>query len=101
MESYFIQTLQSQIRVLFFALLTKCNWKVKVRKCQFCQTKVIYLGDKVYKGSVSPLDRNSEKLKQMKNPINAKEIHLGFCRYYKKFIQVYGYIAHPLRQYTV
>jgi hypothetical protein len=86
-----------------FALLTKYNWKVKLSKCQFAQTKVNYLGYEVSKGNIAPLDRNLEKLKQMKKPTTAEEMvaFLGFCGYYKKFIQGFDYIIHSLRRFTV
>src|SRR5688572_2694636 len=39
----------------------------------------------------------------MKKPTNAEEMvaFLGVCGYYKKFIQGYDYILHPLRKYTI
>ena len=86
-----------------FKLLIKYNWKVKLSKCQFATTKIKYLGHEISQGRISPLDRNLEKLQNMKKPTNAEEMvaFLGVCGYYKKFIQGYDYIVHPLRKYTI
>ena len=86
-----------------FNLLSKYNWKIKLNKCQFISTKINYLGHEISNGKVSPLDRNLEKLLNMKKPSNADEMtsFLGFCGYYKKFIQGYDYLVHPLRKFTI
>ena len=86
-----------------FKLLSKYNWKIKLSKCQFVSTKINYLGHEISNGKIFPLDRNLEKLKNMKRPTNSDEMvsFLGVCGYYKKFIQGYEYLVHPLRKYTI
>ena len=86
-----------------FKLLAKYNWKTKLSKCQFVSEKINYLGHEISNGKIFPLDRNLEKLKNMKRPTNTDEMisFLGVCGYYKKFIQGYEYIVHPLRKYTI
>jgi hypothetical protein len=85
-----------------FNLLGKFNWKIKLTKCQFANKSINYLGHKVEDGKLMPLERNLHKLKEMKQPGNSDEMisFLGLCGYYKKFIQGYDYIVHPLRKYT-
>jgi len=61
------------------------------------------LGHEISNGKIFPLDKNLEKLKNMKRPTNSDEMvsFLGVCGYYKKFIQGYEYLVHPLRKYTI
>ena len=86
-----------------FKLLEKYNWKVKLSKCQFVTPTINYLGHEVSNGEVKPITRNLEKLKNMKKPQTQQEMisFLGFTGYYKKFIQGYDYLVHPLRKYTL
>jgi len=72
-----------------FKLLQGYNWKIKFSKCQFAQESINYLGHQVSKGLITPLERNLDKLQNMKLPSNVDELvsFLGLCSYYKRFIQ--------------
>ncbi len=84
-----------------FSLLDKYNWKIKLKKCKFAQTKLDYLGYCVGNGQIEPSSRNIEKLMAMKEPSTPEEMEsfLGLTGYYKKFILGYGYLIKPLRKY--
>ncbi len=83
-----------------FRRLQDFRWKVKIQKCQFAKEEVDYLGHKVTHGTISPLERNLEKLKKMKKPATPEDLRslLGFTGYYKTFIQGYDYVVKPLRK---
>ena len=78
-----------------FERLNLFNWKIKISKCQFAKEEVNYLGHTVGKGNIKPLERNLDKLKQMKRPAKPEDIValLGLTGYYKKFIQGYDYLV--------
>jgi hypothetical protein len=81
-----------------FAKLDQYNWKLKMKKCNFAQENIEYLGHVVSQGSITVLERNIEKLKKMKRPTNIKETQqfLGAINYYRRFIQGLSYITEPL-----
>lgn len=85
-----------------FKLLGDYNWRIKLSKCQFATEKINYLGHVISHGFVSPLDRNIEKIMNMKVPSNPEELisFLGTAAYYKKFICGYDYLIKPLRDLT-
>lgn len=85
-----------------FKLLGDYNWRIKLSKCQFACETINYLGHRVSQGSIQPLERNIDKIKNMKAPSNPEELisFLGTAAYYKKFICGYDYLIKPLRDLT-
>jgi hypothetical protein len=85
-----------------FTLLGDYNWRIKLSKCQFACETINYLGHRISHGSVQPLERNVDKIKNMKIPSNPEELvsFLGTAAYYKKFICGYDYVIKPLRDLT-
>lgn len=71
---------------------------MKMSKCSFAQSSLNYLGHII---SIEGVVIDSSKTIAMQNwsiPTNITELRwfLGFTSYYRKFIQHYGLIAHPL-----
>jgi predicted aspartyl protease len=85
-----------------FRLLHKYNWKIKLKKCRFAENEVDYLGYRIGNGSIKPIERNLDKLRNMKMPETAVEMEsfIGMIGYYKKFVKGYDYVINPLRKYT-
>src|SRR5262249_32538819 len=85
-----------------FSVLARDRWRAKLKKLQLARTEVDYLGHRVGNGRVLPLERNIDKLKQMKKPGTPDDLisFLGLCGYYKRFIQGYSYLVEPLRKLT-
>jgi hypothetical protein len=85
-----------------FSALDRYGWSLKLKKCQFAQQEIRYLGHQVGGGKVKPLESNMEKLRAMKIPAEPYEIVqlLGLTGYYKQFIQGYDYLVQPLRKLT-
>ncbi len=81
-----------------FTKLKRFNWKLKLKKCKFAQTKIEYLGHIITKNQIEVHPKNVEKLKQMKRPKNIKDTQafLGTVNYYRRFIQGLSYLTEPL-----
>ena len=67
-------------------------------KCQFCKTKLRYLGHVVSQAGIEP---DSERIRTVRDylvPTRLKEIRtfLGITGYYRRFIKNYATIAEPL-----
>src|SRR6185437_11313628 len=62
------------------------------------QIKIDFLGHVISDSEVTVLDRNIQKIKNMKRPKNIKETQqfLGMINYYRRFIQGLSYITEPL-----
>ncbi|HYN44598.1 MAG TPA: reverse transcriptase domain-containing protein [Candidatus Limnocylindrales bacterium] len=85
-----------------FKLLGDYHWRIKLSKCQFACESINYLGHRISHGSIQPLERNIDKINNMKIPTNPDELisFLGTAAYYKKFICGYDYLIKPLRDLT-
>lgn len=72
--------------------------KVKIEKCHFLQQKVKFLGHQV---SAEGIETDPDKIaavKQWSRPTTLKELRsfLGFCGYYRRFVEHFSQIAGPL-----
>jgi hypothetical protein len=76
-------------------ILRKHNLYLNIKKCQFKQTEVDYLGVRVEGKRISMEEAKVEKVKDWKPPRNATEVQcfLGFTGYYRYFIKGYSQIA--------
>jgi len=89
----------SHIRTVLH-LLQKDNWKVKLSKCEFAQTKISYLGHVI---SAEGLSTDPSKIDDIVNwpvPKNVKDVRsfLGLAGFYRKFVQHFGIISKPLTE---
>lgn len=76
--------------------------KISLDKCQFCQTKVKYVGHIVSDEGVAADPEKIEALSTWPRLTNLKTLwsFLGFCGYYYRFIQNYSSIVRPLTDIT-
>lgn len=83
---------------IVFSKLIKFNWKLKLKKCQFAQTKIQYLGHIISHNQIEVHPKNVEKVKMMKRPTNVKELQafLGSVNYYRRFIPNLSELTQPL-----
>jgi hypothetical protein len=83
-------------------ILCKHNLYLNIKKCQFEQTEVNYLGVRIGGKRISMEEAKVEKVKGWKPPRNATEVRrfLGFTEYYRYFIKGYSQIAQPLLDLT-
>ena len=81
-----------------FELLREHKFFIKLAKCTFCQDEVSYLGHIVSHGNVAPDPIKVQAISDWPKPSNVKGLRgfLGLSGFYRKFIQNYAGIAHPL-----
>lgn len=81
-----------------FELLAKDNWKLKLTKCSFAQTKISYLGHTISAAGVSTYPAKLEAISAWSVPASVKErrFFLGLAGYYRRFMRNYGTISKPL-----
>lgn len=82
--------------------LQEVGLKISLDKCQFCQTKVKYVGHIVSAKGVAADPDKIEAVTKWPTPTNLKTLRsfLGFCGYYRRFIHNYSSIVRPLTDLT-
>lgn len=73
---------------------------LKPGKCEFCKTKIEYLGIILKKGKVSMDPTKLIGIREWPVPTTVKNIwsFLGFSNFYQRFIQNYSNIAQPMNK---
>ncbi|MCP3888118.1 MAG: hypothetical protein GY702_04500, partial [Desulfobulbaceae bacterium] len=82
--------------------LRRSNMKLKPKKCELFRTRVEYLGHEVSDKGIKPSSKKVEVLQNWPVPTNQTEVRtfLGFCSYYRRFIESFAAIAKPLYDLT-
>uniref|UniRef100_A0A8C2AXX8 Gypsy retrotransposon integrase-like protein 1 n=2 Tax=Cyprinus carpio TaxID=7962 RepID=A0A8C2AXX8_CYPCA len=81
-----------------FKRLRETGLKVKIEKCHFLQAEVRFLGHQVSAQGVSTDPDKISAVREWPVPSTLKELRsfLGFCSYYRRFIEGFSQIAGPL-----
>ena len=81
-----------------FKLFSDKGVKLNVKKCQFGQKEIKFLGHIISEEGCRPCPDNLSAIHDMKRPTNVKEVRrfLGMCGFYRKHIKAYAKIAIPL-----
>ena len=74
--------------------------RLKPSKCEFHQTETEYLGFIVSHEGIKVDPIKTKAIRTWKTPTKKKEIQsfLGFCNFYRRFIEEFSKIAKPLYQ---
>lgn len=72
--------------------------KVKLEKCHFLQQKVKFLGHQISAEGIETDPGKIVSVKEWPVPTTLKELRsfLGFCGYYRRFVEHFSHIASPL-----
>ena len=78
--------------------LASAGMKINQRKCDFVKQEVEFVGHRVSKQGVSPVERKLKDIIDFKEPINTDQLRsfLGLAGFYKKFVENFAMIAEPL-----
>jgi len=78
--------------------LKKVNLMLKLKKCNWCEPNIAFLGHMVRRDGLKPDPTKIEKVKNIKEPTNLKGVRsfLGLCSYYRRFVKGFSKIAKPL-----
>lgn len=94
------QTFQEHLERLevVFNRLKETGLKVKLEKCHFLQQEVRFLGHQISADGIGTDPEKVNAVKQWPVPSTVKELRsfLGFCSYYRRFIEGFSKIAGPL-----
>jgi RNase H-like domain found in reverse transcriptase/Reverse transcriptase (RNA-dependent DNA polymerase) len=82
--------------------LREHNLFLKAKKCEFCQTKIEYLGMIIEEGKISMDAVKLGGIRDWPVPTMLKQTQsfLGFKNFYQKFISHYSKLARPLNDLT-
>ncbi|XP_076278424.1 uncharacterized protein LOC143208164 [Lasioglossum baleicum] len=98
------ETIEQHLQILekVFKLLVANRLELRLDKCQFMQTKLIYLGYTVTNVGIHPTDNGLEAVKNFPIPRNVRDVQsfLGMCSYFRKFVKNFSIIAKPLYDLT-
>ena len=80
--------------------LSKHNLVINNDKSVFFANEIEFLGHKISKDGISPLQSNTKAIESLRMPTNVKELSsfLGATNYYLKFVPHYSDITEPLRR---
>jgi len=100
----FMETLEEHRRVTrrVMELLRKNNLFLKPEKCEFEKTEVEYLRVIISQNSVKMDPVKVAGVMEWPTLSNRKEVQsfLGFANFYRRFIQGFSHLAHPLFDLT-
>jgi RNase H-like domain found in reverse transcriptase len=91
-----------QITKLVLEKLRKHDLFLKAKKCEFCQTRIEYLGMIIEEGKISIDTVKLGGIRDWPVPTTLKQTRsfLGFGNFYQKFISHYSELAWPLNDLT-
>ncbi|UYV63155.1 hypothetical protein LAZ67_2003305 [Cordylochernes scorpioides] len=89
----------THLRLLFKFCLEE-NIQLNLKKCNFYQNEIDFLGYHITAGTYTPNIKNTEIINAIRTPINVKNLQsfLGAVNVYHKFIPEYARLRHPLNQ---
>lgn len=89
---------QRLLKVL--ARLEEAGLKLSLDKCQFCRSRVTYVGHIVSEHGIATDPSKVDAVTRWKTPTDLPSLQsfLGFCGYYRRFIKNFSIIVRPLTE---
>ena len=98
------KTFENMVQNLDLVLnkLKEANLKLKPRKCNLFAKEVEFLGHIISEAGVKTDPKKTEVVVTWPNPENVHQVRafVGFCSYYRRFIEGFAGIAKPLHKLT-
>lgn len=92
--------IDSHLKILseVFLLLTNNLLELRVNKCSFVQTEILYLGYIINCDGIQPNPQNVQALNDYPIPTTTKKVQqfLGLASYFRRFIPSFSILAKPL-----
>lgn len=81
-----------------FAKLAEYNLCINLKKCQFLQSKIEFLGHEIDSSGISPLDSKIQAITDFCKPVTLKDLrrYLGLINFYHSFIPNVAQVLSPL-----
>ena len=96
----FSDTWESHIERLraLFSRLSEANLTINLPKCEFAHATVVYLGHRVGRGGIKPLEAKVKDILEFKPPRNKRGLRkfLGLIGFYRRFCRNFASTAAPL-----
>ena len=85
-----------------FKTLQEYSVTLRIEKCHFFMTEVHYLGHVVSQQGIKPEEDKIRAVREMEPPgdVTAIRRFIGMCSYYRRFIEDFATVAHPLHELT-
>ena len=82
------------------ARLDKAGIRLKLKKCVFLQNQVIYLGHRINKDGIQPIEGKVRAIQEAPAPTNVKELQafLGMLNYYACYLPNLSTVLAPLHE---
>lgn len=84
------------------SMLSVAGITLKLRKCNFFDTEIAYLGHTIRPGRLEINNKNTDALRNAQPPTNLTELRsfLGMCNVYRRFVPGFARVAAPLSRKT-
>ena len=96
----FSDTLEEHLKTLEKVLtaIEEARLVINLKKCEFCQAQITYLGHKVGFGQVIPKESNIKAILDFPPPQNKKEAmrFIGMVGYFRRFVPNFSQLAAPI-----
>ena len=82
--------------------LEEAGLTIKLAKCSFATAECEYLGHRVGRGGVAPIESKVAAIRNMTRPVTKRDVRtfLGMTGYYRRYLRDYATIACPLTELT-